>query len=254
MKDLKKLTIKELRQKVQSNAPEAGRDPYIGLTIRFFSIYATKLFLFIRITPLQVTILSVLLFLSGVFLFVFHLYWLYFVGIFIIYISIILDGCNGELARLGKYRPDIGAKYIEPVSHDIQYALMFMPIAVGVYIVDNSSIIILIAFIATIAKLLQRFFIMRFDQIRTNEKSQIDTEGEASVSFEKNVSFLHRIYRFFNRNLFSSVGFIIPLLIFSIIDRIDLFIWTFALIYFLFASMHFLKQMRYVIKIDKPMV
>lgn len=248
MKNLKKLTIKELRQRCQSNAPEAGRDPLVGLTLRFFSIYITK-FLFIRIpiTSNQITVLSVLVFLSGISLFALNSYWLNFVGAFLVYLSVILDGCDGEIARLKGNKKHVGGLYTEPISHDIQYALMFIPLAIGVYMTNNSSIIIWVAFIATVAKLLQRFFIIRFDQLliarmKDDPKAESNKQGSVRFEFKKNVGILHRMYRWFNRNIFSSVGLIIPLLFFSIIERIDLFIWLFAIAFLLMALLHFVRQ------------
>lgn len=251
--DFKNLTIKELRQRCQSTAPEAGRDPLIGYSIRFFSVFFTKLFLYTPfVTPLHVTMLSVILFLVGVYVFIFDILWLNLLGIFIVYVSILLDGTNGELARLKNYRAEIGARYIEPISHDIQYAFMFIPFMIAAYNVSGDILIVYIGFAATIGKLLNRFFISRFDRIREGVAKLVDTEGEAVIGYNPNVSFPHKVYRFLNRNFFSSVGFIIPLFIFTLMGRIDLFVWLFGVVYSLFALIHFLRQIRYVIKIDKP--
>ena len=251
-KTLVGLSIAELRQRTQSNAPEAGRDPIIGHSIRFFSIYFTRVLLKFGVTPFWVTALSVFLFLIGIATFGWNILWLNLVGIVVIYISIVLDGCNGEVARLYKYRPDIGSIYIEPISHDIQYGLMFIPLTIGAYMIHGSKWIILAGFIATIAKLLQRFFISRFDHIILGEMKQTDTEGEVLIPYDPNVSFPHKVYRFLNRNFFSSVGFIIPLLVFLLLGHVEWFIYLFAAFNFVIMCLHFLKQVRYVIRIDKP--
>lgn len=253
MEDFSKLSISELRSRCQSNAPEAGRDPIIGHSIRFFSIYFTKVFLWLGTTPFMVTVYSVLLFLIGCVLFVFDRMAWNLVGIFIMYISIVFDGCNGEVARLKKYRPDIGSIYIEPVSHDIQYGLMFFPMAIGAYAHTGSMWVIVAGVAAGTAKLLQRFFMSRYSQLVLSEKKQINTEGEAVIPFDPNVGFLHKTYRWFNRNIFSSVGLVIPLLAATLIDRVDYFLYLFAVAFSAFAVLHFWKEIGYIIKIDQPM-
>ena len=252
--ELSKLSILELRRRAQSRAPEAGRDPYVGMTIRFFSIYLTKALLYIRTTPLQVTVASVILFLAGVLLFAWNDRSLALWGIVLIYVSTLLDGCNGELARLLDYRPEIGSRYIEPVSHDIQYGLMFIPLAIGAYSASGSVLVIYAAFVATVSKLLNRFFIMRYDYTLATSQKNVDTEGEPLIRYNSNVSFPHKVYRFVNRNFFSSVGLIVPLFFFTIFGRIDLFIWLFAVVYWLFAAVHFYRQFRHISDIDVPSI
>ncbi len=252
--ELNKLPIMELRSRAQGRAPEAGRDPYVGMTIRFLSIYLTKAFLRTQITPLQVTVASVVFFLAGVLMFAWNEFSFDLYGIILIYVSILLDGCNGELARLLGYRPEIGSRYVEPISHDIQYGLMFIPLAIGAYGATGSVLVIYAAFVATVAKLLNRFFIMRYDYtLATNQKS-VNTEGEAVIPYNPDVGFLHRTYRFLNRNFFSSVGLIVPLLVFTSVGRVDLFIWLFAIVYSGFALMHFYKQFRHISRIDTPLI
>lgn len=253
MEKLHELSIPELRARCQSNAPEAGRDPIIGHSIRFFSIYFTKVFLRLETTPFMVTVYSVLLFLLGCTLFIFDRYTWNLAGVLLMYTSIVLDGCNGEVARLKKYRPDIGSIYIEPVSHDIQYALMFLPMAVGVYLKTGSVLIVFVAFVATIAKLLQRFFITRYCQLILSEMKKVDTEGEAVIPFNPDVPLYHKMYRWVNRNLLSSVGLVIPLFFTVLIDRVDLFVFAFAFIYSAFAILHFGKEVNHIVKIDVPM-
>lgn len=255
MEDLKKLSIKELRHQAQSSAPEAGRDPYVGLTIRFFSIYITKFLLRTKISANQVTIISVLFFLAGATLFIFNIYWLYFLGCFLIYFSVVLDGCDGEIARLKVQKRRVGGIYTEPVSHDVQYALMFIPLTISAYLMGNSVLIIYIGFVATISKLLFRFIDVRFAKLVFFRKLDINPavmQGNAHlVEFKRDVSLLHRLYRFLNRNIFSSVGLVVPLLIASLFNRIDLFIWLFAAFFGFAFLIKFLGQVQLIRKFHK---
>lgn len=250
--NLTSLSIAELRVRCQSTSPEAGRETTVGKTVRFFSMYLTKSLLYTPITPLWVTIISVLFFLVGVGIFAFNDMTWNITGLVLIYISIIFDGSNGELARLLGYRSEIGSRYIEPISHDIQYGLMFIPLMINAYQNTGSLLVLFAGLVATIAKLLNRFFIARFDTLRLGNVKDTDTEGEAIIRYNPNVSIIHKMYRFCNRNLFSSVGLIIPLAICAVFNRIDIFLFIFAIAFTAFATAHFAKQITYVARIDKP--
>jgi choline kinase len=249
MQDYRKMTIQELRQKCQATAPEAGRDPFVGLTIRFFSIFLTRLFIRTSITPNQVTVLSVLVFMSGMSLFATESYLAHLVGVCIVYFSIILDGCDGEIARLKGNKSGVGGIYTEPVSHDIQYGFMFFPISLGVYFLTQNPLFIYVGFVAVVAKLLNRFLIVRFDQVQLYRKLA-ENPGwrpiKQRVEFNKNPPWYHKLYRFLNRNFFGSVGLMIPLTLFALLNRMDIFLWCFAIFFVGSFSLHFIKQMMYI--------
>ena len=255
MSEYANLSITELRKRGQSGAPEAGRDPYVGLTIRFFSVYLTKLALYTSITPNQMTFLSVCVFLAGVSTFFFaSMGWGLF-GCFLIYLSVVLDGCDGELARIRGNRSGVGGIYTEPLSHDIQYALMFFPIAIGLVFAGVTPWILLVAWVATVMKLLYRFLIVRFDTVLVHSGPAktviLGGEGDSATVFNPNVSFPHKVYRWFNRNVFSSVALVVPLLITVFVGRVDIFLWLFAGWFTLIAFLHFIKQVFYVSRIGE---
>ena len=184
-------------------------------------------------------------FLGGISTFIFNSLPLNLLGCFLIYFSVVLDGCDGEIARLKNNTGRVGSIYTEPISHDIQYALMFIPLTIGVYLSSGSIVTVYVGFFATIAKMLQRFLSTRFDQLLFWQRADVDS-GKAAfhgfIQFEKDVSLLHKIYRWLNRNIFSSVGLIIPLLLFTLLRRIDLFIWLFATYFTALMTSHFIKQ------------
>jgi hypothetical protein len=243
---LTSLSIAELRARSQPSAPEGGRETYVGQTIRFFSIFVTKLLLHTRLTPNLITVIGVSIFLIGISLFVVQNMYVQLGGIFLIYFSIVLDACDGEIARLRGNPSGVGGLYTEPVSHDIQYSYMFMPIAVGLYLGGYPEWILLAGWLTATAKLLQRFLIARFDNVRLfeqkNARSESDGEGDIRISMDPNVSFPHKVYRFLNRNIFSSVGLIIPLTFCTLIQRLDLFIFSFGIFFSCFTILHFLRQ------------
>jgi len=245
------LTIKELRAKVQKTAPEGERETYSGKTIRFFSIFVTRFLARTPITPNQITVVSVLIFLAGVSYFVIPGYAAPVVGAVLVYISIIFDACDGEIARLKGNKSGVGDIYTEPVSHDIQYALMFIPLSLGAYMRTGSVIIIYVGFAAAVAKLMTRFLIMRFDVMQSILRERRgEMAPQRSVSpVPKNI--FKQVYHFFNRNIFSSVGLVFPLLLFAVIDHVDLFLWLYAAGFFLFFVSHFVRQVLHVSRLSK---
>lgn len=251
---LSSLSIKELRSRAQATAPEAGRDPLLGYTIRFFSIYFTKLFLRTNITPNQMTALSMTLFCVGITLYIFPNLPLQLIGSVIIYLSVVLDGCDGELARLRGNPSGVGGVYAEPISHDIQYAYLFFPVSIGLYLSGFPAWILIAGWIATATKLLQRFFITRFDRVQeiTQKDARPTSDGEGEAAHVGGtVSPLHRLYRFLNRNFFSSVGFVIPLTISALLGHIEWFVILFAAFFSLVALLYFYRQTRHIARLSR---
>ncbi|TAK04864.1 hypothetical protein EPO33_02605 [Patescibacteria group bacterium] len=255
MERLAALPIAELRRRAQSTAPEAGRDPLIGLTIRFFSIYVTKVLIGTPITPNQVTALSVFVFLAGMALFAFASVPLYAVGIFLVYLSVVLDGVDGEIARLKFPGRKVGSLWTEPVSHDIQYALMYVPLAINAWQVTGSVVPVFVGLGAAITKLLYRLLDHRFAQLQywlKVEAGAAQSVQTFQTPFVKNVGFPQRAYRLLNRNVFSSVGLVVPLAACAAFNRIDVFLWMFGVYYLTVTVIAFLKHVRYVSGLARP--
>lgn len=242
------LSIQELRARAQSTAPEAGRDPLLGLTIRAVSIYITKYILLrTSITPNWVTVVSVLVFFSGMGMYFFNSLPLQLLGSFLIWFSVVLDGCDGEMARLRGNPSGVGSLYTEPASHDIMYALMFFPVTINLWMNDFPSWIIFIGWIAAIGKLLQRVLLTRFEKVLESKSAgykQSDGEGDPVTGFNPNVSFPHKVYRFVNRNFFSSVGLVIPLTVAALLGHLEYFLYAFALFFTAIPLLHFYRQTR----------
>jgi len=189
-------------------------------------------------------------FLAGVSLYLFQSLSLQIIGCVLIYFSVVLDGVDGELARIRGNPSGVGGIYTEPLSHDFQYALMFFPIAIGLFLHGASPWILVVGWIAAVMKLLYRFLIIRFDAVlisRGPVKTVIlGTEGDATSVFNPNVSLPHKIYRWFNRNVFSSVSLVIPLLLSSLLGHVEWFLYLFAAGFSVIALAHLVHQLRYV--------
>jgi phosphatidylglycerophosphate synthase len=242
------MNIKEMREKLQKTAPEGRRETYVGRTVRFFSIYLTKILSKTNLTPNKITIVSVVIFFGGMTLFAFNDYRFNLLGTFLVYLSIIFDACDGEIARLKGNKSGAGG-YVEPVSHDVQYSFMFFPLSYGAYLATGELLIIYVALLAAMFKLLRRFIEIRFalsGLFRTEENSRQSTQSRDVIKIKRCKLFLLNFYKLIDRNIFSSVGLPVPLLFFSLLDRIDLFIWFFAVGFFVIFLAHFVKQLFYI--------
>lgn len=246
--------ISHLREKLQATAPLGGREPLVGKSVRFFSIFFTALFIRTKITPNKITLISVFFFILGMSLFVLHSYWWTLLGVVTVYFSIVLDACDGEVARFRAYKSNSGALYVEPVSHDFQYSLMFIPVSLGVYYATGSILFIYLGFIATISKLFFRLLRIRFeDMLREDGKSggKVDGEGEIKYESPKNPGLIHRVYRFFNTNVFRSSTMVLPMFLFALADKIDWFLWFYAAGFTAIALAHLARQMMYISRINR---
>lgn len=240
-------SISELRALCQANAANPARESIMGKICRFFSIYSTRLFLSTSITPNWITVLSVLtLFVAIAFFFVGR-YEFNLLACFIIFLSIIFDGSDGEVARFRGRKSFVGGSYTEPVSHDIQYGLSFFFLGIAFYMNGMSAHYLVLGSAASIFKLEFRFLKARF----TNLMQQINTATETDSKDSDNAhdqGFLAKIPAFLNRNFLSSTGFLLTMSIFSLINKVEWSLWFYATSYIIFWLVLFAKQVKTIIK------
>lgn len=151
---------------------------------RKMTIYLTWFFLHFKITANQITILGSAVNLIGFGLFLIDNQHVHIAAVVIIFFSFLLDGCDGEVARYRKITEissgdyGLGGAYIEPISHDIQYSFMFLPIGLGSSLVSGSLIPFVAAFIATVSKLLFRLSECRYDMFERYVSKQTPISQE----------------------------------------------------------------------------
>ena len=248
-KKISEYTTKELREICQYSAAARARESKVGLFSRIFSIYLTRLFLYTNLTPPQINAISVTTFFIGTTLFIFNDYWLNIIGALIIFLSIILDGCDGEVARFKKIADNIGAQYIEPTGHDIQYGFGFLIIAWGLYLNGFPPYYLMLGALASVTKLLYRLLEKNYWM-----SIQKDITHEEVVAIKKSYdkkSVIMRLFYWANKNFFSSTGVFLVLFIAALVYRVDLFLWFFAIGYTLLWAALFLKQLYQISKIRK---
>ena len=252
MDQIEQRKIKQWRELCQSSAPDPANETLAGRSARVFSIYFTKYLVRTKLTPNKITAIGTIIYLIGVGLYAFGIYWFSIVGFSLLYLSTILDACDGEVFRYRKYRSGYGGTYVEPLTHDIMYGLMFLPIAYGGFVITGNPYLLLLGGMAGIFKILFRLTESRFFYGVTRllpGRGQIDkTENFKEKS--KSTKLIFRLYR----NTCTSTGLLIPLLIFTILNRLDIFIAFYAFAFFVLWLSLFARQMLRFRNISKQVI
>ena len=233
-------SIKQLREMCQATAPNPARESKVGKFSRVFSIYFTKLFLQLKFTPTHLNILSVLVFLAGVSLFIFNEFHLNLIASGLIFLSIVFDGCDGEMARLLQCTSGFAARYNEPVSHDVEYGLMFIPITIGLYLDGFSILYVFAGLLASIFKLMERSLRIRFLFAKKESGTHEGTE-KIKEDYYRKPAHVRLIY-WIEKNFYSSTGVFLILFILSIFDSLEYSVWIFGIGWGLFWLALMLKQ------------
>lgn len=100
------------------------------------SIYFTKIFIMLKASANQVTLIHLFTgFLAALF-FIFGNYWYSIIGVLLMHLSLIFDHVDGEIARYWKKASQKG-KYLDFVSYDLITSITFFTISLGAY--NNSN-------------------------------------------------------------------------------------------------------------------
>lgn len=134
---------------------------------RFFSIYSTWFFLhFKNITPNQISFLGTGFFILGPLCYIKGEYEFNLIGILFVWLGILLDFTDGEVARYRGLADGLGGVFVEPMTHDIKYAFLFVPLALGSYgSFPYPTLLIFLGFAATVSMLLFRLAKLRYVHI-----------------------------------------------------------------------------------------
>lgn len=141
-------TIKELRGKLQTNV--LGH-PYLQ---RIPSIYITRLLLPTNIQANQVTVVMFIVGVLGAISIFFGWIWL---GLFLVYFSIILDAVDGEIARYRKVFSLRGV-YLDLVNHHVMPGIFFLAFTFWVADIFNTpnTLVLIVGVLGSLALILRR--------------------------------------------------------------------------------------------------
>ena len=127
-------SIKELREVLQAKKvnPVGWRRPWGYKTFqRGPSIYITRILLNTRVTPTYVTIAGILIGLAGCFFLLSLEWYIKLLGLFLLYLNILSDKVDGEIARYKKIY-DLQGLYWDEINHLVIPALAWLALAFGV--------------------------------------------------------------------------------------------------------------------------
>ena len=153
IKELKKICRKT--ENTYSKKVKVQTFPYVKF-LRFFSIYFVKLGLLVRMTPNQMTFVSMLsAIIAGVFYsFASPVYWL--IGSIFLILFSILDCADGEMARYYKQSSPIG-RYFDLWVHGVEASSVFLGTTIGLYRLTGNVYVFALGFITIIASLLRSY-------------------------------------------------------------------------------------------------
>lgn len=240
------LKIRELRQICQfsKNSPSLRTQSIEGRINRIFSIYFTWIFIKTPITPNHITILGVIVYFAGAAMFLFSDLKFYVLGLFLMFVSFILDACDGEVARYRASKGivskrNIGGDYVEPVSHDVMYAFYFLPLGIGASLKIGAFWPLIAAFVAASSKLVFRTLELRFEMLkRYIKEKEGDNFQMPKQKKEPPRTFVYALFR----NVFTSSGLFTFLIIAVILKHIEWYLYFYAITLFLLAFYKLIRQ------------
>jgi len=234
-------SIPELRKICQT--PESAlHDTFYGRIFgRRFSIYFTKLFLYLPVSGNQITLFWCLLDLIAAILFCFSNYYFSIIGAILVQIAFILDGTDGEVSR---YRGTCSKKgeYLDLICHNISYPLLFIGIAIGVSGINFDWVPLLFGFSASFFFI--QIWLVDLDLLKISLKKEVDIED--SNTGKKNIVD-KSLLKIISKNFidFGSVDIILIIIFFAaIVNQLILF----NIFYGLFFPLKWVLKTYYMIK------
>jgi hypothetical protein len=148
-------TIKELRKICQR--PDC--------TQRSVSIYFTKLLLYTKISPNQVTFIDDIFGISGAFLFFVSSNWAFVIGGILLQFFEIFDCVDGEIARYLKVKGVLNrsiaeenrTEFLQDIIHPILHPLMFLGLGFGLFRLYPNLLILILSFAAALGMSLDTY-------------------------------------------------------------------------------------------------
>lgn len=147
------MTINELRAICQKDKLEMNT----GLTLhnRKISIYVSWLFIKLKISANQATLLSLIFGIVASVLFIFSVWWLNFISIFLLWFSFTLDQVDGELARYYK-SVNLNGVYLDEIRHILIYSIPYFCYALSLSQSMNTVLPIMFGFIGSLVMIINR--------------------------------------------------------------------------------------------------
>ncbi len=127
IKEAEDLLIKSLS--LQTRAQDSLLARYFDRNI---SLFFSKRLVRTKITPNQITLFGMSIGITGAILLSFPSYWLQLIGAFLFLFCVIIDGMDGEVARL-KLKESRFGHYLDIITDNIVHVCIFVGIGYGLY-------------------------------------------------------------------------------------------------------------------------
>ena len=212
-------SIKELRKICQD---KGFKEKLLYRIYRVFSIYLTKVLLVTKISANQVTALAIIFSFLSMGMIAFGDYPLKVGGGALYLFAFLLDFVDGEIARFQKKCSQVGV-WLDGVSHNLVYPLTFFSVGLAVFYHSNNYLFLVLGFIAALSIIIFRLLEVKstLAEYLNQPKSNLQDQKK---DLPKNVynwkSFLLDITKFY---ILAPV-----LLIFILINRLDIFIYFYS--------------------------
>lgn len=174
--DYKNLSVKELR------VFQLKEEEPIWRLCQVFSIYITKLFLYTKISANQVSFLFCIVSLLAALLIMIGIVtnnWKYFIGVpFLIYLYLILDCVDGEIARARGTANPITGKVVDVLCHEIFNNAIIVAVTIGIYFRIGNNLPLIIGIFLFFGKSISRRLediIIRVIRLHAKDKIPQDT-------------------------------------------------------------------------------
>lgn len=138
--------------------------PVSRILNRPISLRISKVLLKTGITPNQISVLSFIIGLAGASLFFFGEYFYLILGGIIVHIHSIVDGCDGEIARLKLRRTKYGG-YLDSFLDRYVDALIILGLTYGYWSISGDSMIWIMGFAAIIGSFINTYTGEKYDSI-----------------------------------------------------------------------------------------
>ncbi|WP_022671037.1 sugar phosphate nucleotidyltransferase [Hippea alviniae] len=131
---------------------------------RPISTFITRLLVNTNITPNQITIFSFLLSIFGSYLISIGSYLWLVIGGFVVQLSSIIDGCDGEIARLKFLSSDYGA-WLDRSLDRYSDGFLIMGLTLYLFKNDHSILNIIVGFLALIGSFMVSYTAIKYDEM-----------------------------------------------------------------------------------------
>ncbi len=177
-------TVKELMELAKRDNKASG---LILPACDYLSYYFSKPFLYLNLTPNQITVLWILIKLGAAAFMVTGNYWITVVSLFVFQVASILDGVDGVIARYRKHF-SLNGIYLDCIGHYLCNSVLFIALAFGLFNVTGSYLVFVPSVIAVFSMLLSKALTINpwwFKMERRPEVEKIVHEEGLSIIMEQ---------------------------------------------------------------------